>query len=211
MKTRILKHLALGVALAAGLAVAKADLITYSVGSASVNVASDTVALGAISAGTVTLVDNGPAVLAALNGVTWTWTTPDPIQTQSTTISRNMTITVAAGSQTLQQTVQVKVTSSKANGVQDLTIESALPVDFYWTASGQAYDLAVTPEAFSTTSKGGTDGTVSGLHQVSGTLEGSFTLNSTPVPEPTTLISGALLILPFGASTLRILRRKACA
>jgi len=28
-----------------------------------------------------------------------------------------------------------------------------------------------------------------------------------PVPEPATLISGALLLLPFGASTLRILRR----
>jgi len=29
----------------------------------------------------------------------------------------------------------------------------------------------------------------------------------TPVPEPTTMIAGALLLLPFGASTLRILRR----
>lgn len=29
----------------------------------------------------------------------------------------------------------------------------------------------------------------------------------TPVPEPTTMISGALLLLPFGASTLRILRK----
>jgi hypothetical protein len=28
----------------------------------------------------------------------------------------------------------------------------------------------------------------------------------TPVPEPTTLIAGALLLLPFGASTLRVLR-----
>jgi hypothetical protein len=32
-----------------------------------------------------------------------------------------------------------------------------------------------------------------------------------PVPEPTTFIAGALLLLPFGASTLRILRRKATA
>jgi len=29
-----------------------------------------------------------------------------------------------------------------------------------------------------------------------------------PVPEPTTMIAGALLLLPFGASTLRILRRR---
>jgi hypothetical protein len=28
-----------------------------------------------------------------------------------------------------------------------------------------------------------------------------------PVPEPTTMIAGALLLLPFGASTLRILRK----
>ena len=31
------------------------------------------------------------------------------------------------------------------------------------------------------------------------------------VPEPTTIISGALLLLPFGASTLRILRKKQVA
>jgi hypothetical protein len=32
-----------------------------------------------------------------------------------------------------------------------------------------------------------------------------------PVPEPTTMIAGALLLLPFGASTLRILRKKRVA
>jgi hypothetical protein len=32
-----------------------------------------------------------------------------------------------------------------------------------------------------------------------------------PVPEPTTMISGALLLLPFGASTLRILRKNRAA
>jgi hypothetical protein len=31
------------------------------------------------------------------------------------------------------------------------------------------------------------------------------------VPEPTTMIAGALLLLPFGASTLRILRKKRTA
>jgi hypothetical protein len=29
----------------------------------------------------------------------------------------------------------------------------------------------------------------------------------TPVPEPTTMLAGALLLLPFGASTLRVLRK----
>jgi hypothetical protein len=37
------------------------------------------------------------------------------------------------------------------------------------------------------------------------------TATLTAVPEPTTLISGALLLLPFGASTLRILRRRQVA
>jgi F0F1-type ATP synthase assembly protein I len=40
-----------------------------------------------------------------------------------------------------------------------------------------------------------------------GTITGDFLLTATAVPEPTTLISGVLLLLPFGASTLRILRK----
>lgn len=35
--------------------------------------------------------------------------------------------------------------------------------------------------------------------------------NVTPVPEPTTLIAGALLLLPFGASTLRFIRKNRTA
>jgi hypothetical protein len=31
------------------------------------------------------------------------------------------------------------------------------------------------------------------------------------VPEPTTMIAGALLLLPFGASTLRLLRKTRAA
>ena len=34
---------------------------------------------------------------------------------------------------------------------------------------------------------------------------------TSPVPEPTTMIAGALLLLPFGVSTLRILRKKLVA
>jgi hypothetical protein len=36
----------------------------------------------------------------------------------------------------------------------------------------------------------------------------AVTLSLTPVPEPTTMIAGALLLLPFGASTLRMLRKR---
>ena len=38
-----------------------------------------------------------------------------------------------------------------------------------------------------------------------------FILNYSPVPEPTTMIAGALLLLPFGASTLRFLRKNRAA
>jgi hypothetical protein len=45
---------------------------------------------------------------------------------------------------------------------------------------------------------------------MSGTSETTFTVSEIElqiVPEPTTMIAGALLLLPFGASTLRLLRK----
>ena len=47
----------------------------------------------------------------------------------------------------------------------------------------------------------------------SGGTAGSYSgdLVAVPVPEPTTIIAGALLLLPLGASTLRILRRNRMA
>jgi hypothetical protein len=47
-------------------------------------------------------------------------------------------------------------------------------------------------------------------YNAGGTLIGQsdITVDVTAVPEPTTMIAGALLLLPFGAGTLRILRRK---
>jgi hypothetical protein len=60
-----------------------------------------------------------------------------------------------------------------------------------WGNGGGSYTLAYGGPDFSP-----------GLHMV--TAEGTVTA----VPEPTTLISGALLLLPFGASTLRILRKR---
>jgi hypothetical protein len=39
----------------------------------------------------------------------------------------------------------------------------------------------------------------------------TLTITPAPVPEPTTMIAGALLLLPFGASTLRMLRKSRTA
>jgi hypothetical protein len=44
-----------------------------------------------------------------------------------------------------------------------------------------------------------------------GGVQGSATVTFEPVPEPTTMIAGALLLLPFGASTFRILRKSRAA
>ena len=38
-----------------------------------------------------------------------------------------------------------------------------------------------------------------------------FIAKGVEVPEPTTMIAGALLLLPFGASTLRMLRKNRAA
>jgi hypothetical protein len=54
---------------------------------------------------------------------------------------------------------------------------------------------------------------------ISGSINGSditgvnyyFISDGSVVPEPTTVLAGALLLLPFGASTLRILRKKLTA
>jgi len=44
-----------------------------------------------------------------------------------------------------------------------------------------------------------------------GRVEFNGTDNVSAVPEPSTVISGVLMLLPFGASTLRILRRNRVA
>jgi hypothetical protein len=49
------------------------------------------------------------------------------------------------------------------------------------------------------------------LDPVNSNSQGLLWNNTTPVPEPTTMIAGALLLLPFGASTLRFIRKNRTA
>ncbi|MGC3961034.1 MAG: hypothetical protein QM813_24815 [Verrucomicrobiota bacterium] len=48
---------------------------------------------------------------------------------------------------------------------------------------------------------------------ISGATLVDYTANwsNTPVPEPSTYVAGALLLLPFGAHTLRVLRKNCAA
>ncbi len=69
---------------------------------------------------------------------------------------------------------------------------SVLDIQFWGTGTGNdGYETAVI----------NTGGVVE-------TVSGGMSLGLTPVPEPSSIIAGALMVLPFGASTLRILRRK---
>jgi hypothetical protein len=51
-------------------------------------------------------------------------------------------------------------------------------------------------------------GADAGQYQISGYTAFDVTSDSPQVPEPTTVIAGALLLLPFGASTIRVLRNR---
>jgi hypothetical protein len=44
-----------------------------------------------------------------------------------------------------------------------------------------------------------------------GTLQVTYDYTSTAVPEPTTMLAGAMLLLPFGIGTLRMLRKSRTA
>jgi hypothetical protein len=46
------------------------------------------------------------------------------------------------------------------------------------------------------------------LHPLANNSQGFIYNPETPVPEPTTMIAGALLLLPFAASTVRFIRKK---
>lgn len=112
------------------------------------------------------------------------------------TASRLMTITApAAGGQTISQNGVLNVTA----GFDYADIQNGLPIVFTFAGVGT---VTVTPLGLST-------GNVGDLGDHFYDVNGSFLF--TAVPEPTTMIAGALLLLPLGASTLRILRRARAA
>jgi hypothetical protein len=204
-----MKHLKLTILLGALTAMsvvpaARATItIDYSVGAINVGVAGDTVSLGSYS-GMVTLTPNSVIpVSAELNSLSWAYTATAPVggpYIGSPSADRSLTITTPSlGSQTLSQAVTVSVLSQNNPNLQILTIGSSSPLLYSWTSAGEKYDLAVLalPDFLLNTTPS----------PIVGTITGDFLLTATAVPEPTTLISGVLLLLPFGASTLRILRK----
>lgn len=94
-----------------------------------------------------------------------------------------------------------------AVGTYYLTLSSAVASDLgqvWWNASGW-FDLP--DKTLATAYQFGGSGNIPSEIQSE-----SFQLYNTPVPEPSTMIAGALaLLLPFGASALRVLRKRQLA
>jgi hypothetical protein len=195
-----------------GPTVAQADILfDYGVSGGVINVgSSQSVTLGA-NTGAVTLVPNGPAVSAELNGVTWSWPA-NPSSGGAGDIPTTLTLTspiTGTGNITenaLVTTVQVNFPPYVSLNQSALFLYGSTAANFQWTTGGTAYDLTVLPGTLSTP----LENTLT-AGSYTGTLDGTFKLTATAVPEPTTLMAGGLLLLPFAASTLRILRRNRTA
>jgi hypothetical protein len=74
----------------------------------------------------------------------------------------------------------------------------------------QGYQVDVTPLALAQEGGSNFDGSNPWV-QPSRDVMARFDITVAAVPEPTTVIAGALLLLPFGASTLRMLRKQRVA
>jgi hypothetical protein len=172
--------------------------------------------------------------LGTLNGVTLTLTPTfgdfgsSAFNNSASTLSAvSFTVSAVSGSLKLGATTLASYSSSQSLTSPTYSVGSfafvdgpALPFSFTSISSPVAVSavgftglgndsLAVTGSA--TATSGGTGNPLfAGFYgNVGGNLEVDYSY--TPVPEATTLISGALLLLPFGASTLRGLRRTRAA
>ena len=101
-------------------------------------------------------------------------------------------------------------TDAKADntGLQAAALQAAIWMDvgtqfLHTTVSGNDAVVARANEMIASLPQLSAEADLMGL--VNGTTQNYVV----PVPEPTTVLAGALLLLPFGASTLRGLRRKA--
>jgi hypothetical protein len=141
----------------------------------------------------LTLADNTPTI-ATINNLYFYVGDSGPLTGDfNFDLSRTMTIATSTG--TLSQLGTLSVTLA-ADGF--LALAGAPPLVFN-VAGGT---VTVTPLSLQTDQFG-----VGGSGNYA--MEASFEF--TPVPEPTTVVAGALLLLPFGASTLRILRKRQAA
>jgi len=97
-----------------------------------------------------------------------------------------------------------------APGIQVIINNQAVGGPYYATVIGQ--NTWTTETMTFTASSGSTSILLNGVSSGGSILMiGLDNVTLTAVPEPTTMIAGALLLLPFGATTLRILRNRKSA
>ena len=113
--------------------------------------------------------------------------------------ARNMTI-AGVGPASLSQAGTLQATWDN----DYLSLSAGATVTFYV----QGYRVDVTPIAVAPTGGSNFSGDNPWVQPDQDILA---QFDVTPVPEPTTMLAGALLLLPFGASTLRILRKTRAA
>ena len=135
---------------------------------------------------------------------------PHEIRTYTSTLSRKITITAPiSGSGTVTQSIDVDITKTRYSDYQTLTIKASSPIVFTWTSGGYNYKLTITAESLAINNYSGGD---CGGYDIYGlfclTATNVSTNHLSAVPEPTTVVSGALLLLPLGVSVVRIVRKK---
>jgi hypothetical protein len=146
--------------------------------------------------------------LTYFNGTTAVGSTP-------TSINLNLAVNFAdplGVNQGFLYTMQLISTpnSGTAEENADYVILSTFP-DARFTAGGTSYTLTL---GFTDLQGGGFIQTGNELHVLEGqtaTADLTGTITTAAVPEPSTMVAGGLLLLPFGASAWRILRKNRTA
>jgi len=196
---KTLRKVAIGLAMVALVSTAQATLtVNYTVGANSLNLtpSADTATFVNYSdySGTLILA-SGVAQQSLLNTVNFS--IGDSGQLTGTFFNnapRDLTVN-GFGPQTISQPVQDDVTT----GPDVISILDGSTTTYYLPEG----TLQVTPLA--------ADPFTGNFVGATGTADVYGTFLFTAVPEPTTIIAGALLLLPLGASTLRILRKNRVA
>ena len=143
----------------------------------------------------------------------------------------SMTPVTYANGSTYQGSSGSSIAMYQLNFAVNITLAPGQTYDFFLDGSGSGDGTYVpfvhaSNAALSGSTQDGADNTMLYAEVINGSIDpsnvGTWTslgdgwdkasdvnvdVYGTPVPEPTTMIAGALLLLPFGASTLRILRK----
>jgi hypothetical protein len=138
------------------------------------------------------------------NGTATQWDYPAHWTPLTFTINATRSITIGTGTGNISQVGTLNVTWA-----DDYLSLSAGPMASVLVLDGvQWYQVDITPNSLPSV---GTDYWPNGDPPAGGWAQApramTATFQVTAVPEPTTMIAGALLLLPFGASTLRMLRK----